>query len=950
MQSYIRELCIQLGQEIGEVGRKTFLLQHPELLDASIVESLSEAVRTKVRVDLPQAWALAEAALAIATELGDPEALARALRAKANVLWVKSDCRAATELFTRASSLFEAAGNTAEVGRTLSSSIQSLALLGEYETAFAAAAKARKIFLELGETLRLARLEINVANLYHRQNRFGEALAAYERAYEELLPHKDSEAIGVALHNMAVCLIALDDFPRALKLYERVRSFCDQNDMPLLVAQADYNAAYLYYLRGDYTRALELLSSARDACLKNGDAYHLGLCDLDQSEIYLELRLVSEAADMADNSYRRFQQLGMNFESARSLANLAIALSLGGNFTRAQSLFGEARELLRTENNQVWVYLLDLYRAVVLVEQNENARARDYASEAEQFFRAAHLPSKQVHCLLLLAKIFLRERDITRATAYCDEALEVLGTIDMPNLGHQARFLQGQILEASSNPGEAYEAYQVARDALEALRSSLAKEELKIGFMRSRTDVYSRMTKLCLDRIDEGSSAEEAFALVEAAKSRTLRDLLIAGPSSVGLTTPASNTDNRAQELRAELNWYHNRLEREQLSRDGLSADQRTKLSSEARKRERQLVNLLLAAPASASVGVALRNSSAATLDEIVSSLGPDMALVEYFALDDSIHAAVLTSDTLKFVKVGQVAEVVQSLRLLKFQLSKNHFNDSYRERFGNALLRSVQTHLQALYAKLIAPLDKLLNRKNLLVVPYGPLHSLAFHALYDGSKYLIDDFGVCYAPSASIFTYNVASRANDEGQSIIFGVDDSRTPFIREEVEEVAKALPRSKVFFGPEATRQRLLEEGAASRFIHIASHGQFRPDSPFFSSIELGDGPLNLYDLYRMNLQVDLLALSGCVTGMNEVEEGDELLGLTRGLFYAGARSLLLSLWDVDDRSTADFMKEFYTELGDGSKINAFEIATKKVRDRYPHPYHWASFKFIARACAL
>ena len=201
---------------------------------------------------------------------------------------------------------------------------------------------------ELGETLRLARLEINVANLYHRQNRFGEALAAYERAYEELLPHKDSEAIGVALHNMAVCLIALDDFPRALKLYERVRSFCEQNDMPLLVAQADYNAAYLYYLRGDYTRALELLSSARDACLKNGDAYHLGLCDLDQSEIYLELRLVSEAAEMADNSYRRFQQLGMNFESARSLANLAIALSLGGNFTRAQSLFGEARELLRT--------------------------------------------------------------------------------------------------------------------------------------------------------------------------------------------------------------------------------------------------------------------------------------------------------------------------------------------------------------------------------------------------------------------------------------------------------------------------------------------------------------------------------------------------------------------------------------------------------------------------
>jgi CHAT domain-containing protein len=156
--------------------------------------------------------------------------------------------------------------------------------------------------------------------------------------------------------------------------------------------------------------------------------------------------------------------------------------------------------------------------------------------------------------------------------------------------------------------------------------------------------------------------------------------------------------------------------------------------------------------------------------------------------------------------------------------------------------------------------------------------------------------------------------------------------------------------MFFGPEATQQRLSEDGPACHFIHIASHGHFRPDSPLFSAIQLGDGVLNLYDLYRMNLPVELLTLSGCVTGMNTVEEGDELLGLTRGLFYAGARSLLLSLWDVDDRSTADFMKHFYRELQKGRKINAFQVATMKVRERYPHPYHWASFKFLARAASL
>ncbi len=543
MEPQIRELCLELGHLVDADSQSAFLALHPELVDAGVVEGLAEAVRTTVRVDVPQAVLLADAALAIASILKDDIALARGLRAKANAMWFKGDCKAATELFSRAAGLFEAAGKLDEVGRTLSSSIQSLALLGEYEAAFFAAGRAREIFLTIGETLRLARLEINVANLYHRQNRFAEALAAYERAYEELLPHRDTEAIGVALHNMAVCLIALDDFPRALKVYERVRNFCEQNDMPLLTAQADYNAAYLYYLRGDYTKALKLLSSVREACSTNGDAYHLSLCDLDQSEIYLELRLISEAAEMAENSYRRFQQLGMNFESARSLVNLAIALTLGGNYSKPLALFGEARELLRNENNQVWAYLLDLYRAVVLVEQDELVQAQHFASVAEQFFASAPMPSKQVHCLLLLARISLLKGEPNAATEYCDKALAILENVDIPNLVHQARFLQGQVFEALNNPDAAYQAYQSARDALEALRSSLAKEELKIGFMHSRTDVYARMTKLCLERVDSGCSAEEAFSHVESAKSRTLRDLLVGGPSPVGLSSSGTRTD-----------------------------------------------------------------------------------------------------------------------------------------------------------------------------------------------------------------------------------------------------------------------------------------------------------------------------------------------------------------------------------------------------------------------
>ena len=293
------------------------------------------------------------------------------MRAKANVLWVRGDCKFAGRLFHEAAALFERHGNKNEVARTLSSSIQSQALLGEYDQAFADAERARQIFMSLGDSWRYARLQINLANIYHRQNRYSEALVVYEQAYNQLLPHRDMEGISAALHNIAVCLIALDDFGEALDTYRRVRDLCQQHNMPLIAGQADYNVAFLYYLRGDYNTALELLRSTREACQRSGDIYHLGLCDLDRSEIYLELSLVEEASEMAQNSFERFEHLGMGFESARALTNLAIACSLQGDWSRALELFARAKQIARRENNQVWSNVTDLYRALVLLDQGK---------------------------------------------------------------------------------------------------------------------------------------------------------------------------------------------------------------------------------------------------------------------------------------------------------------------------------------------------------------------------------------------------------------------------------------------------------------------------------------------------------------------------------------------------------------------------------------------------
>ena len=110
-------------------------------------------------------------------------------------------------------------------------------------------------------------------------------------------------------------------------------------------------------------------------------------------------------------------------------------------------------------------------------------------------------------------------------------------------------------------------------------------------------------------------------------------------------------------------------------------------------------------------------------------------------------------------------------------------------------------------------------------------------------------------------------------------------------------------------------------------------------------MGDTFLNLYDLYRLRLPAELITLSGCSTGVNFVAAGDEPIGLMRGLLAAGARSLLLTLWDVNDVSTATFMEVFYNNLGRSSnRSTALQQAMHEVRGAYPHPYYWAPFVLV------
>ena len=932
----------------SDTRRAAFLSRHRSLLRSDLVTRLTDQVREQVRVDVQQALRLADAALGIARPLDDKGSLARALRAKANALYARGEHAAAVDLHEQAAALFDAVGETHEMARTLSGSIQPLLLLGEYNRAFAAAERARTIFAAEGNTWRLARLEINVGNIYYRQDRFAEALACYERAYQGLPPQQDPEGIAAVLSNMATCYISLNTFSKALDSYQKARQFCAEHGMPALVTQADYNIAYLYYLRGEYSRAIEMLRATRINAKKVGDAYHHALCNLDLAELYLELNLSSEAAELAQQGYEGFRKLSMGYESAKCLAFSAMAAAQQGHGFEGLKLFAQAREMFVKEKNRAWPSLIDLYRALVFFNEGRLFEARRHCNEALESFQALKLANKGVLAQLLLARIALRTGEQDTAFKHASAALEAVPELDSPVLTYQAHLLLGDVHAARADRENAYASYQHAREALEKLRGNLRGEELKIAFVINRLEVYENLVELCLARNNDTAASEEAFTYVEQAKSRSLMDLFVSPAPAHSENTPGqSELVHSIKDLREELNWYYNLIEREQLQPEQRSLERIATLQKQARRREKELVRVLQEATETDATQAGLQTPSHIPLATIRAAIPADTLIVEYFRVRDRILVCVLGPETLEILPVTLETRVASLLRLLQFQLSKFHLNPEYLKTFHDSLVRATQAHLKELYDELAAPISPQLKTSHLIFVPHGLLHYVPFHALFDGAEHLIDRHTISYSPSASIFALCQSRTANSSGNSLILGIPDPQAPAILDEVRALNGVLDQAELFLGQKATEEILRSKGPASRLIHIATHGRFRQDNPMFSAIRLGDSFLSLFDLYQLRLPVELITLSGCSTGLNVVAAGDELMGLARGLLHAGAQSLVLSLWDVHDKSTAEFMTVFYRLLQQGkTKAAALRAAMLELRSRYPHCYQWAPFILLGK----
>jgi tetratricopeptide (TPR) repeat protein len=586
--------------------------------------------------------------------------------------------------------------------------------------------------------------------------------------------------------------------------------------------------------------------------------------------------------------------------------------------------------------NQAWelaigpLYVMGDYGgAVATYERVAKLRTRPAAPWLSQpvtsLFASAHDARLFAEGLDDASTAFMYASSLARIGA-SDRAAQALDTMlaaadlrDMGSIYWATLYERSTIALARGQRAEGITQLQQAADAIEEVRHTINFEAGKLGFATTKQSVYAALVRALAESGDWGG----AFTAAERAKSRALVDLL----AQIHDLAPPPEADTKVRELLASA-----AVDDAQI---GFPVNPET---AESR-------GILLTAraelPQLAPEAASLVSVHAVKPADIAQKLAPGETLIDYFQAGDDLYAFVLNGTAVKGFKLDGKG-VEDDVRALRGAIESG---------------ASAPPLARALYDRLIRPLARDIPGTKLTISPHGSLHYLPFPALFDGERYLIDRYSLRVVPSAGVLAYLKPDAPAKSGKLLALGNPDLGNPAYdlpnaQQEALQVAKLFPDSRALVRQQASKTAIKELGSSFEMLHFASHAKFDPDSPLNSGLYLArgseaDGRLTVRDLYSLRLDARLVTLSACETGVGKVLSGDDVIGLTRGFLYAGARSIVASLWEVDDAATAELMISFYKHLASLGPREALRQAQLEARAKHPAPRLWAAFEITGNA---
>ncbi len=827
-------------------------------------------------------------------------------------------------------------GRDTDAARASVALLLALAMLGRYDDAIDAGRNALAVFVRNGDHLAAGKIEMNISNIVSRQSRHGDARKFCASARRRFIKAGEKAWQAMAENGLANTYAELNDFKRAESYFKSALETARRQRMTVTEAEIEASLGNLAILRGDHSAALAFLETSRQRYAGLGMPHQSAIAELEIADIYSELNLAAEAIELYRRSAAVFSRLRLRSEEARARLNLGRTLTNTNEFPSASRELARAERLFELEGNRSGTIAALLSIAELERSRGRPTKAKEALDRAERSVSKDENPRNRIKLELITGIIELGLGDLAAAETRLGLALDLAKKRRDPEAAHRAQTWLGRAADARGNAASARRYFQQAIATVESLRQGLSGDEFSMSYFSSRLDAYGDLARLC---IAENKYAD-AFEVFERGRSRTLLDRETGGRR---LNKPASRIGRLAAEARAELNALYKRSET-------AATDDRAKLNKDIARLEKQLAERDRQVNSLSAVGPP-RSTDPKTfaLADVQARLGDRATLIEFVRVDGKLSAFVITSASIDLVPLAaSEGEITGILENLHFQFDTIRYGSANVGRFAAQLKARADKYLASLYDVLFRPLERYVRGDRIVVVPAGAVHYVPVAALFDGERYLIDRFEICHAPSAAVWLRLSQNAFIPIRKPLLVGYADERIPLVGREIAAIRRVLPSATVLTSRNATFAAFSAAAGSHDMLHLACHGQFRPDNPMFSSLHLADGWVTVRDLCSQRINAALVTLSACETGISRIFPGDEVLGIVRGFLSAGATAVIVSLWTVNDQAATRLMPGLYRHLQRGDAPAAsLRKAQLAMIERGEHPFLWAPFVYIGRS---
>lgn len=844
----------------------------------------------------------------------------------------------------------------------------------KYEEALTFFKQAVQLFEESGHQQDKGRTLPYIGLVYFRQHRYDQALEYYQQALELAKKTYDQAGAMVALSRISEvyrrqglfikalesCKNGLDDMS-AVEAFNTRQEDVESREIQISEGVLQANIGIIYTELGQYFEAMRAYQQARHIFAEVGIAFWQGEILLSMGILYARLGRLQDALRYAHDALQIFSQNSNRDYEATALSTIGgiydeqgqeqrfYYLKALAQYTRALDIQEERQD--RRAQGLLWNNIGVTYTHL---GRDENIPA--YHAQASTYYKRSLQLMREVGADVIIAKtldhlgeVHLHlstyqdhEQHLKQAQAFFEEALALQQHLhDHANAWMTLAHL-GQVYEKQQNVQQALQYYRQALDLMENLVSAAGLQEFKISLSAQAASTYQRAILLLV----RSGQIGEAFDMSEHARARAFLDLL-------GNLRPSAHPGvdqhllQREQQLQLEL--AELQQERAALQSRQDSLEKLLTVEQQLQHTRQQYEELLMQIKVTHPEYAALVRVSPFQSELIRQALDSETTLLSYFVTPETTLAFILTRNDVQCVSLPVTQPTLQDeIHTLRQMMVAND---------------EVHPLLEQLYAQLFAPLASYLTTPRLGIIPHDALHYLPFAALRDSNahpRYLGEKYTLFTLPGGSVLPL-IPNKRLQPGKNSLLALANSQfahknsLPFTIREVQTLQRYYARyydTNVYWSDEqfkeATENRFKSLAGQHDIVHLAAHGQLEAEDPLFSSISLtpdkdNDGRVEVHELYDLNLErTKLVMLSACETHLGQRSRGDDIIGLTRAFLYAGASSVIASLWQVDDRATCDLMTHFYLHLAvTRSPAQALRAAQRIIRVRYPHPYYWAGF---------